>query len=318
MSQTLKLPNYKSQNFVERGVLAEDHIAGDEVLQLENSNSFIAPFVAMIGKPVEERTEIVALGAITDDTHSVCDALKFAHRAGTEIYVLYGLQICVYRAANTDGRAPAVEAFSKVATVDIDADNALTIYTDNAVDDGADWWYRMTYKGPTGETNLADSPAIRGGNVGTYCTIDAIRDEAGLNNAQYVTDDLIAPHRDAAQAYVNGRLGGRYVVPFADPVNPWITDITKRLAAGYLMKVQWPSTPERGQEKIDKAVSDIDDIANGEMTLTDAVGVPTVVTGGGAGSYWPNEDTALTPGEQGGGERQFRVSDMQGYHERKY
>jgi hypothetical protein len=113
-------------------------------------------------------------------------------------------------------------------------------------------------------------------------------------------------------------LGGKYVVPFVDPVNPFISDITKRLAAGYLLLDQYPTTPDRGQSKVDGAKKDLQSILSGEMTLLNATGADTTAPDGQQGNYWPNADTSLTDPDMGGGERNFRISDVQGYYGRKY
>ncbi len=71
-----------------------------------------------------------------------------------------------YRAANVDGKVPADDLFSVLATRDIDPDQPSTYMTDSA--GGSGFWYRSTYfnASTNEETALTDSEARRGQDCG--------------------------------------------------------------------------------------------------------------------------------------------------------
>jgi hypothetical protein len=317
MAQTIKIPNYNSPNLRENTSLRTDAAAAALQLDVENSNNFTAPQYAVLGELGGEESEVILLGNPSDVQHiSVTGGTKFAHKGGEPIRLLFGTTLKLYRAPDLDGTAPTPDKFSPLGTIDLDADDQQTIYTDDA--GGSGYWYRFTYVGVNGETNLEDCPAVRGGNAGSYTSLDAVRQAAGFEHAKYITDQMIAPHRAAAQSFVDSALSGTYVVPFQDPINPQIELITKTLAAGYLLKDQYPSQPARGDDKVKWAEAELAKYQNGTMTLLNTVGVVQAVDAAVLGEHWPNEQTPETPRDDGGSTRYFRMDDVRNDFDRRY
>ena len=317
MSQTLKIDNFGALNRKETTQVGADVAAAATTITLLSTKDISATKRLIFGRIGTEHSELPTVQSITDDTHLelASPGLKFPHSLYEEVVVLFGSQIEIWRASNVDGNMPADSAFSLLAggTIDIDFDQMSTEFTDAA--GGSDYWYKFKYKDPTSgdTTSLADCVAVRGGGVGNYVSIEDIRHEAGFDKNIYITDGMVDTARQAAQAEINGALYGLYPVPFSSPINPLIVDLAKRLAAGLLLTTDYgPMTSgsnKNGNDKLDKARKDLMRIANKELILTNIIGNSTANPATNASS-WPNNQTATTPGEDGGGERMFRVSKV--------
>lgn len=327
--QTLNLPNYKASNILQATRLTAITPKASAVLAVQNNAGFIGGDFIILGTPGAETTELLTVSTITDGaTITPTASTVFDHPAYESISKLFGSQIKVYRAPNVTGLPPDISTFVFIdgATVNLDIDRAYTQYTDSA--GGSGYWYRFTYFNPTtsAETNLSDSNAVRGGSVGDYCSIEDIRGEAGFANAPYITGTKIDGKRQAAQAEINGTLAGYYTVPFTPPINPFISDICKRLAAGLLLLQEYPHsahpTNAKGQAKVDGARADLQKLVHpeesGSVLIDDngnSIALPNANT---SASGWPNKTTATAPPSQGGAERAFRMSMGQGYQSRAF
>ncbi len=235
-----------------------------------------------------------------------------AHSAGARVTFLRGNQHKIYRAAkNASGTIPDDSEFSLLAggTIDIDYDQAHTDFQDST--GGSDYWYKATqYNTVTSaETSLAEAKAVRGGGFGHYASIDAIRSEAGFTQNPYITDAMIAARRDDAESEINGELVGMYTIPFEAPVPPVITNITRLLAAGWLLAAEYgpvsSGTNKDAKDKLAQGRDLLEKIKKREIVLTDEAGSPTNISDGISG--WPNNSTATTPMAQGGSTRKFRM-----------
>jgi hypothetical protein len=332
MSQTIKIPNYtstsKPSNLTGTTRLDADAAAAASTITVQNTQGFTAADFIIIGTPGSDTTEMLTIQTITPSTTiTPTTALKLPHSKYSYVYGLVGNQIKVYRAPNVNNDQPADSAFTVLATVSIQDDQAYTTYIDSV--GSSAYWYKYTYYNATSlfETNLADSTATRGGDAGNYCSLDSIRLESGFRNAQYITDDMIDAKRKAAQDEINGTLNGFYITPFVAPINAFISDITVRLAAGLLLTEQYNVVNKtnniNGLAKIKSARDDLNKINLKEIVLTDANGVSFALDGStGGASSWPNETTAATDisqmsdGQDGG--HVFSMADLLGYFGRKY
>jgi hypothetical protein len=307
MSQILKIANFSARNLRETGVLDADQAAtGSPVsLLIQNSQDFSSSDIVMIGTLGSEKAEKKSISSVADATHITVPSLSFAHLRGETITKLFGDQIKIYRAANVDGSVPADSAFGAAyATINIDTDQEQTIYTDAT--GSSSYWYKSTYYNSvsTSESALSDATAVRGGSGESitydYATLEGIRQEAGLTNNKWITDEQIRAKQTAAQSYIDASLVGRYVVPFTAPFNPLIVEITKKLAAGYLLVDDYGPTQtldtRQGQAKIDYVTNAqktgvLDKIVARQLSLTDVKGNETVVTDSGSFDMWPDSTT---------------------------
>jgi len=334
MSQTLNINNFNSSNTVQTTRLSVVTPADTSPIDVLNTSGFGVDDYIALGTPGSEGTELCQISAVSSDTALALSAnTALDHPAYDYVTRLFGNQIKVYRAADTNGLQPPDSDFSAIATIDLQVDQAYTQYTDT---DGSDaYWYKFTYYNSQNatETNLADSKAARGGSYGDYCSIQDIRIEAGFQTAPYVTDAMIDAKRQAAQDEINGTLHGFYTVPFTAPINPFISDICKRLAAGLLLLEQYgqmnAQTTANGDQKVKGARADLNALATKQKVLVDTTGTSMAQAGSTGGvSSWPDGTTdgtnpdgsidvsALGEGQDAG--HAFRRRDVLGYTERQY
>lgn len=314
MSQTLQIANFGSLNILERSEMNADLAVGGTSLTVNFSDDIATDDYLYLGTLGSPGGEVVTVTAVPDADTITVSATTKPHSRFDAVTKLFGNQIQVYRAANVDGTVPDDGDFSVLDDpFDIDTDQTQTDFTDTG--GSSDYWYKYVYYNATTETStsLADSRAGRGGGVGDYASIESIKRRAGMLGNQWLTDAFIDEKRQAAQSVINAKLTGLYTVPFTEPVNPLITEITKLLAAGYILTdeygpVQNLDTSE-GKGFIERGNELLNQLNTKELELTGVDGVSTALTTSSGFQMWPNTQTATTADESGGGERMFRVSD---------
>lgn len=328
MAQNVSVNNFDSNNVLELAVLDADVAAAATSITLQNNQDFVDGSLVVLGPLGSETAELVR---VTDNPSGnvtlQVSALKFAHSKFDPVTRIFGDQIRLYRAANTNAVAPADASFVQVGSnVDIDIDQLTTDIYDSS--GGSDYWYRYTYfnSDSSSETILADSNVMRGGGVGDYCSLDDIRRQAGFTNARYITDAMIDEKRQAAQSTISGKLSGKYTVPFTTPINPLIKDMTIRLAAGWLLLQQYDRqsvTGAKGQAMVDSVMNadktgDLDRLYSGDMVLVGTDGASTATGTSTTGfTGWPNDSTPVNQSFDGNGQPvsgsgdfKFRVNDQ--------
>lgn len=322
MSQTLEAPNYRRLNLLEELELDADAAAGDVSITVRNNNNVASTHPIVLGRLGGENTEQRTVSGTTGATAIAIDALKFDHPRFDKIYRVYGTKIRFYRAANVDGSRPADDDFDLLTTVDIDFDQMQTSYTDNT--GGEDYWYTFTYYNSTAgsETAFAITPMRGLGSSNTpYTSVEAIRGESGLKS-RWVTDADLDKKRLEAESKINSMLVGVYEVPFTEAVPEIIQAIATQLAAGYALMTNYgimsAFNTANGKAKVDAAMAELTKLANREYRIVDVAGADISLDASSGFSAWPNADTAEAEASQGGGERMFRVSDIQGYESRQY
>ena len=319
MSQTITIANYPAKNILETTKLTADANSGQAVLLVENNQNFSADKHVVIGRIGSEILEkILVLSIASTTTITSTTNLARTHQKFASVTRIYGNKMRIYRASNVDGTAPADGSFALLDTVDIDFDDQQTKYTDT--NGSSAYWYKVTFYDSVGltETALGDSTAVRGGGYGNYTSVESIRKEAGLQNNVYIADELIDEKRQAAQALINSTLSGRYVVPFSSPINPLIAEITRVLAAGYVLTKEFgntsSSTYKEGVDKIERITNKdktglLDRLDSGSLSLVGETGVSEESATGGNTAGWPNSSTATASASVGGAVRQIRMSD---------
>lgn len=320
MSQTIKIRNFPSLNVIETTELVSDVAVGAGTFTVSNAQGFSADDYFVVGQLGYDTSEQFVVGSIASMVITATSNATIAHDRFLPVTKLFGNKIKVYRAANTDGTAPDDSSFSELTELQIEFDQKETSYTD--ADGSSNYWYKSTYYNSTSleETSLADSKAVRGGGYGNYASIESVRTQAGLASNKNITDAQIDEKRQAAQALVNSTLTGKYTVPFSAPINPLIAEITRVLAAGYvLMQVLGNSSTrfyQEGKEMVESITNDgktgiLDKLNAGTLSLLGETGSSEELTSGSAIGFkaWPNSSTATASAENGGGKRMFRVTD---------
>lgn len=319
MSATLSIKNYGDLNILETSRLTADAAAGATTVSLENIQNFIADSFIVVGQVGHEQCELRAVESVTDQVATLTVALSFAHDAYEPVTKLFGDKHKVYRSTSSTG------TFTLHDTIDIDADQPDTLYTD--VDGSSSYWYKRTFYNSvsTTETDIALAESAQGNGYDDYISVDAIRAAAGFENNHNISNADINELRQAAQDEINGTLSGRFTVPFATPINKFIADITKRLAGGKLWLDQYnqaysPDSTAKGSQMVKSAKDDLRAIQNGSLTLIGEQGNDEATgDGGGIGADgWPLNITETTSPSNNGSERLFRIGDNQGYGTRKY
>lgn len=306
MSQTINIPNFSSANLKEQAKLDADANIGVTALTVSYADNFAIADYILIGTPGGESSELrIVNTGVNTTTIPITAATSKLHNRYDTIYKLFGNQLKIYRALDVNGSQPSDSSFSAYGSpVAININQIETEYTDAT--GNSSYWYKFTYFNSTtsAESALADSSAVRGGNIGNYCSIESIRNEAGLQNARFITNAIIDTKRQAAQAYINATLAGTYVVPFSEPINALIIDITKVLAAGWLLTDNYGPTAtlntNQGQAKIDYVLGKIGQVGmlerinNGSIKLVGVDGAGTNTTSPGLFGGYPNATTATS------------------------
>lgn len=311
MPTTLRAQNFSPINIKENTYVDADAAVGATSVTAKSAQNIAQNDFIYIGGPNSEGTEKRQVGAVSGQTLPV-SALTFAHKRYEQIMAVNGDQIKFYRAANVDGSIPAAASFSAVSggTVDIDADQLFTDFTDTG--GSSSYWYTYTYRNSTttNETELDPQVAVRGDDYNHYTAIDAIRKEAGFQNNTFITDGLISLHRDAAESEINGILIANYSLPLDQPVPAMVEYMARRLAAGMLLAAE--SLTKEDKEKGEGMMTSVRDmltkIGNRTMSLVDYQG-NSMLTAGNAMGGWPDNTTEEALPEDGGSERMFRISD---------
>jgi phage gp36-like protein len=270
MPQTLELSNFDEINLKERTRLASDTSGDDAVV--ESTQGFAASDYFVVGECGVEGAELAQVQTIASNTLDAQANFALSHLRGEPVVKLFGNQIRIWRAANVDGSVPADSSFTLVTTVDIDVDQPTTEYTDPT--GGSSYWYKKTYhhSGTGAETALADAEAVRGGNYGHYVTLHEVVQEAFPGGIDYLSMQLVADARDAAEEEVNGLIAQRYTLPLPS-VPKLIKKVTLLIAAGWLLSKVWSSgeegTNKDGKDKRKEGREILKSIVSGDLTLLD-------------------------------------------------
>lgn len=318
MSYTLNLRSFPELNIIEESELSADIAASSTGLSLKNNQGLSADDYLILGTIGSEKAELVSVSSVDSDQVQVTlsAGVKFAHDKFDRVTKLYGNQMKIYRASNVDGSIPANGSFSVLATIDIDPDQISTKYEDTS--GSSDYWYKRTFYNEANdtETPIAEATAYRGSAYPEYCTIEQIKDKAGLKNNRWIPTERIDEKRRAAQSMIDARLTGTYTVPFTPPINQLINEITQSYAAGLLLLSEATTRAgrERGQELMDSVTNNegtgtLDRLDKRELKLVGLIGNDETTPNSTGYSGYPNSNTATNPPEEGGGARMFRVSD---------
>lgn len=311
MAELIRVQNFGVINIRENTRVAVNASAGQAVLVVKNASGFVAEDFVRIG--AGEQAEIAEVLSVTGQNITLTGNLSFRHLRGERVIKLFGDQISIFRATNTDGSVPPDNLFAEIATIAIRANQLYTDYLDTG--GGAGFWYKFVYRNSVSSvtTNLADSIANRGGDFGHYVTIEEIRTEAGFQHNPDVTDQMIYDRRSDAESEIRGVLyNAGYALPLVEPIPSIVKNITKLLAAGYLLLQDYgvlqDGTNKEGDKKIELAQILLGKIRSREIVILDDIGeIPFIHRNKISG--WPNDRTATTSAREFGGKRKASMSD---------
>lgn len=269
MAELITALNFSSLNIIESTALDADANAGANQFTIQNPSNFATNRPIKIGEG--ELSEIKTVSNITGNQITISGTLDFNHKKFEKVIRLRGNQVEFYRAPNVDGTPPNNATYSDIGIVTIQADKLETEFTDP--NGGADYWYKFVYVDSfdASKTDLAQATPVRGGDYGHYCSIDDIRREAGFGGNVHIPNSQISDTRDDAESEVKGALiVAGYKLPLLS-VPPVVRNITKRLAAGYLLLQDYgvgaENSTAEGNAKVDLANKLLTKIQNREIKL---------------------------------------------------
>jgi phage gp36-like protein len=268
--EILSANNWSTRNLLEKTEVLVAVNAGDNTVTVLNAQGFIADTFIKIGEG--EQAEIREVDSIAGNVITIVGTFQFAHKRFERVQRLFGDRIRFMRAPNVDGKPPADDTYELLGAVNIEADQAFTLYDDPT--GGVNYWYKYTYNNSaTGDTtNIAHSKAVRGGNIGEFTSVYDIRVEAGFDGNDAIHDTTIKGYQVAAQGIAKGVIGQRYTLPLSS-VPDVLSMAVKLIAAGLLLQKTYglaeEGTNKEGKAKYDLGIDLLTKIGNGTIPLLD-------------------------------------------------
>lgn len=285
MANTLQAENFAPDNIQDTLVLDLDVAVGATTVTAKSSGTLASGDFFYLSSPGSQTCEKVQVsGTPTATVITLAAGAKYLHRRGETATVPYGDQIQFMYAANVDGTQPALSSFQILQAVDIDPSSVVTVFVDTASAVSTDQtarWYAYLYRNSSSAavTDINNAIPVRGGEYGRYCDLEDIRTEAGFRKSTYVTDQQIELQRGRAEDEINGYLAKLTTLPLVAPYPQLIGSLTRVLAAGYLMLVEYGvqadtrAIAKNGQAKVDWARGKLDAMLDGRLPLLDVNGV---------------------------------------------
>lgn len=229
---TLYAPTEESIK-AERLVLDADAAAGSNVsLTLVNNNGIVNNAFVVIGYEGSELCELQQVNqAPSGTTDARVATLKYAHKRGEPVTIYRFDKRKFYGATSAGGSYTELTSYGSPVAIQVDdPQGTLLEYTDSTYT-----YFKATYYNSTTaeETSQADSDAVLGDQSARYCSLYAIRKQAGFTNNPFMTDGMLETYRKRAENEVNSAIFNRYTLPLAE-VPAIIENACTLLAAGYL------------------------------------------------------------------------------------
>lgn len=200
-----------------------------------NINDFV-----VIGVEGTDTCEIQEVSAsVTPGTSIQIGTVLFSHKADEPIVVFKFNQRKFYGSTTLTGSYAELASSGSPKSITVNDPQGTSLeYSGNE----GYVYFKATYFNATTneETNIADAVGVLADESVRYCTIDAIRRQAGLTENPFVTDGMIEVYRLRAENEVNSYLYQRYILPLLNdttnlPEIPAIVEnATTLLAAGYM------------------------------------------------------------------------------------
>lgn len=259
----------------ERTSFSADEEAGQTVLSVDNPQGYSAAGYLILGKPGSETAEVRKIASTSTNSITVTVATTFKHYSAEAITALRYDQRKFYRSTSETGTYSHLSAEGSPVNIEVDKPEG-TRFEDSSGTSTS--WYKSTYFNSTTseETDLADAVAVKAGDAESYTSIFKIRQEAGFEDNDYISSELINRYREESQMQVDGSIAIAYSLPLAS-IPKIITHITTLLAAGLLLSKEYGTEADvevskTGQRKIERAEALLQRIVNGELLLVDSSG----------------------------------------------
>ena len=133
----------------------------------------------------------------------------------------------------------------------------------------------------------------------SYTTVDDVKKEAGMSDNENIADEDVQDFIITAQSIINGRLVGKYTIPFSFTDTPGIIErICRGLAAAYLLMQEYgpmsPGDAKDGEAKEALMMKLLKELQRGETVVVNNDGVSMLSKENMATSYQPksSDDTS--------------------------
>ena len=224
----MKTLNAPIENFIKtiKTEITADVAAGsDKAVTVENGNEFDVNDYAILGVAGSEKSEIAKITVVSGNTITF-ETLALAHKDNDPITKVLFNQRKLYGCATETG------TFVIIETKDIEVDNPQGTYFEYT---GDYLYFKCTYynEHTTEESSIDDAVAVLGGESDRYCSIEAIKKQAGLLENPYTNNADVERKRSAAENEIDSAISDRYSLPLLE-IPALIENVTVLLAAGYL------------------------------------------------------------------------------------
>lgn len=299
--------------FSEKSKITAAATAGSSVtLVLESNDGLAQNDYVVVKKPGHDQAHICKINAaVSGNTDIQVDTLKHDSAVGDEVTKIRFNQRKFYGCATESGTYTEITDDGSPKDIEVDNPNGtLFEYTASTY-----LYFKATYYNSqtTEETDIGDAIAVLGGESDRFCSINDIRQEAGLTDNQYISDSVVEDFRISAESEIKSSIYKKYSLPLST-IPKVIKTITKYLAAGGLLYKEYGSeadgTSKDGLEKLKQARSMLKSIRNGTLVLLDDDDAELTVSGASSDlSGWPDSTTEdKTDEEDAPGETAFRIN----------
>ena len=206
-------------------------------LPLTNATEYAVNDYLCIGVEGSDNAEICLVTGVTGNTVTV--TTLFAHEADEPVVKYRYNKRKFYGCVTQSGSFS--ELTSSGSPKNITVNNPQGTLLEYTGGEGY-LYFKSTYFNSTDstESNLLDAAVSNGDESLRYCSIYAIKKQAGLTRNPYITDDIVEGYRKRAENEINSFLSAKYVIPLtnkttnATEVPAIVENIAVLLAAGYM------------------------------------------------------------------------------------
>jgi hypothetical protein len=207
------------------------------VISVENSAGMLVNDYVVVGAEGSEQAEVCQITAVTNQSITV-SVLKLVHYTYEPVVKYRYNKRKFYGCATISGTFLELTSYGSPAAIEVnDPQGTLLEYT------GLEGYlyFKSTYYNSqtTEETGLVESTAVLADESVRYCSIYAIKKQAGLTNNPFITDGVIETYRKRAENEVNSYIYDHYILPLTNSSAvaeiPFVVEnCTTLLAAGYM------------------------------------------------------------------------------------
>ncbi len=182
-----------------RTVLSSDAAAGSNVaLTIPSNAGFADKTYLVIGWEGSETAELCQVNAaVTPGTSIQIGTLTRAHKAGEPITVYRYNQRKFYGSLTAGGSYTELTTYGSPTTIQVNNPQGTTFEYSG----GEGYLYfKSTYwnSANSEESSIGESDEVASDQTSRYCTLYAIKVQAGLTKNPYITDDIIENYRKRA------------------------------------------------------------------------------------------------------------------------